>query len=52
LISDPDLKAWPDCWISAEFLCTPYSSEGDKYHQHNQRQSTCFLCKVQIPSQI
>jgi len=23
LISGPNLGAWPDCWVSAEFLCTP-----------------------------
>ena len=24
----PDLGVWPDCWVSAEFLCAPISRKG------------------------
>jgi len=29
LTSGPDLiRAWPDCWVSAKFLCAPISRKG------------------------
>jgi len=28
LTSDPDLGAWPDCWVSVEFLHTPIPRKG------------------------
>ena len=28
LIYGPDLKAWPDCWVSAEFLRAPIPRKG------------------------
>ena len=27
-IYGPDLGVWPDCWVSAEFIRAPHSSEG------------------------
>ena len=28
LIYGPDLGVWPDCWVSAEFLCAPIPRKG------------------------